>query len=280
MRTLLIALLVLACTTPADVAAGLISVLGCDEEILERQLDTCPPRGPYPFQGCDQCLAVNHQPLFPIFQLFCGGPDRGCRLNPPACHVCNGACVHFYQLGYTNWFFVVGNPEPVRNVITNCNQWQYQSYCNGVTGAYFVGEDFSWIPSHGSDYRDLPFDPLYGQVRSSYTGPGPVGLADAWLYRFGVFAEMTRLAGSEPARQHYRRAALLSAWQYFVRAVPWDQLAQVLASAGFPDYLDSPQSLDSLDIHQATCFDFPFLDCTDPVEPSTWGGIKHLYRDP
>jgi len=280
MRALWIAVLVLACTTPVRVAQAIMSVMGCDEEILDRQLNLCPPRGPQPFRGCDQCLPRNHSPLIPLFQIFCG-PDHECRVrNPHGCPVCNGTCIQTYRAGYTKWFIVFGNSEPVRNVITNCNQWLYQTYCDGVSGAYFVGEDMNWIPLSGESYRDLPYDPLYREVRGSYSGPGPEWMEDSWLYRIGFFAEMVRRADSEPAREHYRRAALLSAWQYLFRVAPADQLSQALAIAGFPTSLDFDQYQDSVAIHEATCFDFPFLDCTDPVAPATWGGIKHLYRDP
>jgi hypothetical protein len=280
MRSLLVAALVLLGTTPVRMAQAVMSVMGCDEEVLTRQFNQCPPRGPQPDHGCDQCLPRNHSPLLPLFQIFCG-PDHECRLrNPHGCLVCNGTCISVFRSGYTKWFVVLGDSEPVRNVITNCNQWLYQTYCNGVSGAYFVGEDMHWIPIGGQDYRDLPWDPLYAEVLAAYTGPGPEWIEDAWLYRIGVFAEMVHRADSETLREHYRRAALLSAWQYIFRAAPADQLYQVFAMAGFPADLDFDEFQDLIEIHEATCIDFPFLDCTDPVNQATWGGIKHLYRDP
>ncbi len=273
MRALLIAFAAAVC--PVSLAHAEFSVIGYDREILDHQYENCPPRGSYAYGGCDQCLPINHAPLIPLFQIFCG-PARECRMPGDRCPVCNGTCIAIWHVGYTKWFVAWGDADPVHHVITVCNQWLHQSYCPGVTGAYFVGEDFSWIPPRQNSYRDLAFDPLYRDAIAAYTGPAAFSLEDAWRYRIGLFAEMTRRAPPS-SRDHYVRAANLAAWYAIAVFAPPDERDQAMAAIGFPLTLQNLEFRDLADIHRATCTDYPFMDCTDPVESTTWGAIKQRY---
>lgn len=281
MRSLLLyvgALSALALACSATFAEAFFSVIGYHREITADQQRYCPPRGPYADGGCDQCLPFNHDPLFSFLQIFCG-PDRHCRLPGVDCPDCNGTCIAIWHRQNTRKFIVWGDSDPVRDVITGCNQWLYQSYCPGISGAYFAGESFSWIPPRQRSYQDLPLDTLYLKARLSNDGPWPFSVAEAWRNRIGLFTEMAEMSSltSPDNRNHYARAANLAAW-YYGAAFGGQDGWQVLMTSGFPTTLSDEEYSDLTDIHSATCPDFPFLDCTDPVEPSTWGAIKQRYH--
>lgn len=252
-------------------------------DILEDQKTLCPPRGYYPDGGCDQCLPVNHHPLIPLFQIFCG-PDFSCRMNPVECDKCNGTCVVLWAEGPFRWARVFGNQQAVYDVISGCSEWIDQRYCTTagggeVTGAYIRAEDFDWIPPSQGGYDRLGDDFDYQARLAAYSGPTPSLPNDSWQHRIGIFVVLAEDATSPWDRMHWSRAANLCAWYYITRAAGPSEIQQALYSMGFPNNLTHSEWEDLDDIHAATCGGRPFADCWEAVEPSTWGGIKHLYRE-
>jgi hypothetical protein len=285
MRALLLAVLVLAGAAPTVLAFGWGTV-GYDVLILERQLEDCPPRGEHPFGGCDQCLAYRYQPLLFLSRVFCGEPGTDwCPIRWEDCDICNGSCAVLWTSGEKKWINVIGDMANVHDTITECRQWQTQIYGTSRTGepipgAYFFGDSFGSLPPHRDDYRSLAQDPNYLGELAAYSGGSPDGLEASWRHRMGLFAVMAQSVGLGPLHDHYERAASLCAWQYVIRFVPADERERVLAAMSLPRSLTGLEWSDLEQIFEVTCNERPFRDCWDAVTPSTWGGIKHLYREP
>lgn len=253
-------------------------------DILADQKDRCPPRGYWPDGGCDQCLPVNHHPFIPLFQIFCG-PSFPCRMNPIPCDRCNGTCTVMWGEGPWRWARVFGAQQTAYDVISGCNQWLGQRYCTTagggeITGAYCRAEDFGWIPPPHGGYERLGDDLDYQARLAAYTGPPPSQPNDGWLHRIGIFVVLAQGAMSEWDREYWSRAANLCAWYYINRAADPGEMQVALDAMGFPDNLTHSEWEELEDILEATCSARPFADCLEAIEPSTWGGIKHLYREP
>ncbi len=281
MRALVTAGLML---TAAATAAASWGTVVYDHDTLVRQRLECPPRGPHPDQGCDQCLPYTYSPLFVWSRIFCGDATTDwCPLRWVDCDVCNGSCAIIYQKGRFRWVSVLGDLDPVHAAIESCRQWRWQTYGEGangpVPGAYLYGEEFSWIPPHERGYSNLPEDPVYRAEIAAYTGPHALDLESAWRHRIGLFTVMVDAAQTSADRAHYARAANLCAWYSLYRFAPPEEVMPLLAAAGFPAVISSADWDDLETIQEVTCGETLFADCWDPVEPATWGRIKNLYRD-
>jgi hypothetical protein len=151
-----------------------------------------------------------------------------------------------------------------------------------VKGAYLVGDSFDWIPfpiPGLGGYLNLPFDPDVRSQLASYVGPNAALPGEGWFYRIGLFTALTFRTPPGPRQEYFRRAANLAMWYYVFAYVPPRDQDQARIALGLPSGITTQDSDDILDTFEATCNLSPFSDCWEAVEPSTWGGIKHLYRE-
>ena len=281
-RFLLFVLALVAALIPES--AGAWGLVAYHPPTLVQQQTSCPPQGPDPWQGCDQCLTRIYQPLLPLFRIFCGRLDQAwCSLGRD-CEHCNGSCSVIWDDGNLAYVSVLQPTGSVHTAIDQCRQWQTQTYCTTaggtpVAGAYVLADEFDWLPVHQQDYRSLPLDPDYLWALNTYQGPPAFGLEEAWRHRIGIFALLaTRNQGGR--RLHWERAANLVAWYYITLfAEPWER-SPALAQNHFPESIAGQEFEDLVAIFESTCSAPPFLDCWHAVSDDTWGGIKGRYRTP
>jgi hypothetical protein len=252
---------------------------------LDRQLDECPPQGPDPWRGCDQCLVRIYQPLNPLVRIFCGKIGAGmdwCIEPVRVCSQCNGSCAIMWSNAQLNYVNVLWGLGTVQTAIANCRQWETQVYCTKegggqIPGAYVLGDDFGWIENYQGNYADLRFDPRFQSEVARFAGGFPASDEESWRRRMGVFGV---LAMQHPGyRTYYERAASLAAWFYIVGFAPNGQVDQMLLDNGFPLNIQGQNWNDLVDLFDATCSYAPFNDCTSALEASTWGDIKHRFRE-
>jgi len=254
--------------------------------VLDQQLNECPPQGPNPWRGCDQCLVHIYQPMNPLAKVFCGEIGLGfdwC-INPiRTCSQCNGGCAIMWSNAQLHYINVLWNLGAVHSAIDLCRQWQTQTYCTKpgggtVPGAYVLADEFGWIDNYQGDYEDLSTDWRFTQEVGRFAGGFPISDEESWRHRMGIFGV---LAMQHPEyRLYYERAASLAAWFYIVGFAPSEQVDQMLLDIGFPLTLQGQNWHDLVDVFHATCRFAPFNDCTSALEPTTWGDIKHRFHVP
>ena len=249
---------------------------------LSSQQANCPPQGPDPWLGCDQCLTRIYQPALSLFRIFCGRLDEAWCAFGRTCSQCNGSCSVIWNDGNLAYVSVLQPTGSVHSAIDQCRQWQTQTYCTTaggtpVSGAYVLADEFDWLPVHEQDYRGLPTDPDYVWALNTYAGSPAFGLEEAWRHRIGIFALLaTRDLGGR--RLYWERAANLVAWYYINLFAEPSERSAALAQNHFPESLGGLEFDDLVDIFETTCSAPPFLDCWHPVAAETWGGIKGRYR--
>jgi hypothetical protein len=247
---------------------------------LAIQQTTCPPQGPDPWAGCDQCLVRIYQPLFPFHRIFCGRTDQDWCPVIRNCTQCNGSCAVIWRDDELAYVSILQPTGSVHTAIDQCRQWVTQTYCTSaggpVPGAYVLADELEWIPIHQGDYRGLHSDNDYLIALFQYEGELATSLEEAWRHRIGIFSVLASQLG--PRRPYWERAANLVAWYYITHFAESWEWEQILAQNHFPEVLVGQEWQDLVDIFEATCSAGPFLDCWHPVEETTWGRIKQRFH--
>jgi hypothetical protein len=281
-HSLLFALLLGATLALPDRTAHAWGMVAYRPATLAVQQTTCPPQGPNPWQGCDQCLVRIYQPLFPFHRIFCGRLDQEWCPWLRECTQCNGSCSIIWQDSQLAYVSILQPTGSVHTAIDQCRQWATQTHCTSpggpVPGAYVLADELEWIPIHQGDYRGLHSDFDYLIALSTYEGAMATNLEEAWRHRIGIFAVLASHQGAR--RPYWERAANLVAWYYITHFSDPGEWEMVLAQNHIPAIIGGQDWLDLVDIFESTCSAAPFLDCWHPVDAATWGGIKQRFRAP
>lgn len=256
-----------ATTNIAGAFPGEFAVYGLSVPTLDEQESEC---------GCDECMPQAFWGPIPATRIFCSIHWNDC--SEP-CLACNGICSNVWlRVGSADdWiYFLHPGVDEIDAAIEGCRQWVWQDYCDTVRGAYNRTFSFEWsgiwVPG-GGGYEGFGADPVWLQqyLRMSNL---PAVHAPAWAHRVGILG-LAVLSDPEGASDKHVRALELCMW-YWIWAYGGDAWSGLLEDLRLPASMGPREWDDLAVIHEETCSQIG--DCTTPVERTSWGSIKALYR--